>query len=93
MHPDLGSVSSPRILHFVGSAKPWNYSLKTRESVFSKQSLHFNLEKESIQKTNIFWIVQYWWIERLFWNWVSTQESSFLNDMTDVYSGVALKDF
>lgn len=83
----------PLILHFIGSAKPWNYSKKSKDSfLLSSLSSLVKLEEESTA-SNIVWMSQYFWIEKLFWQWAQIQEREFIGVLNEIYSRVTKVDF
>jgi lipopolysaccharide biosynthesis glycosyltransferase len=87
------NLSLPSILHFIGSAKPWNYSKKSRDSFLSSSlSSLVKLDEESTA-SNIAWMSQYFWIEKLFWQWVQIQEPDFIDVLSEIYSRVTKVDF
>jgi lipopolysaccharide biosynthesis glycosyltransferase len=83
----------PNILHFVGSAKPWNYSIVKRESVFSRVIDYFSKKPGEVQHSTYFWLIQYWWYENLFWEWSNEQDSQYLDVLKSIHSNLEMRDF
>lgn len=86
-------LSLPFVLHFIGSAKPWRYSKKSRDSFFASKLTSVGKLDENINTSNIEWMSQYFWIEKLFWQWVQIQEHKFIEILNEIYSRVTKVDY
>jgi len=91
--PDFkGQPNRPRILHFLGNAKPWTYSTQTRVNFYSGRASNFGKDfRESFNSS--FWIAEYFKFESLFWSWVDSSDNRIKEALLNVHGKIVFKDY